>query len=891
HLLADGRSDPRWMTYKQANDQGGQVRKGEKGTGITYWKFAEEQVKRDEAGNPVLDGEGNQVKEIVRLERPRAFFAVVFNAEQIDGLPALEKKELTWDPVERAERILENSGVAIKHHLEQKAFYRPLADTINLPKMEMFPKASNYYAAALHELGHSTGHQSRLNRDIRHPFGSVGYAKEELRAEIAAMMLGGELGIGHDPEQHAAYVGSWIKVLKEDPMEIMRAAADAEKIHNYVLGLEQKQIQEQTSKQKQAQVGEEGMQKLNTNTVIYKVSRPGNVDVYGFGSSYDEAIQAAINNEDVSFGNNHINQVVPEANVLPGAITFRTGIKDSTLKALQEDEFVNWENLELISLTAEGIEKAKEPITKDLKKEHQERIDLNVPFKEKNEAKALGAKWDRVNTTWYVPSGVNPEPFAKWHVSAKLNVDNEVKTEPLAPTKTERQYLAVPYEDRAFAKAAGAFWDKEAKSWYVGAKGDMTVLKQWLPENVKTEQAPAMRPEEEFADVLRSVGCIVTEDHPIMDGKKHRILVEDDKAKSHKMGSGFYIAHLDGRPNGYAMNNRTQVSTKWVAKGYSLDAAEKAQLAETAAIKLQAREEAAAARAKEVASAVSELLAVAPAAPADHSYLLKKQAAPGDLKVVPDNANGLPADTIIMIGADWKESKTLREENPDKLVFTAGDLLLAGHDINGSITTVQSIQQNGSKCYVKDSNKSGSFHVVGGMDALADAPAIVINEGYATGDSLSQALGFTTVTAFDSNNLKAVAEAMHERFPDKPIIIAGDDDLNQELISPTKNNPGKIKAMEAAKAVDGQAVFPIFAPGEQENSPKDFSDFNDLATKSSLGMNAVKGQINSAVKDVVEKHMNTVQHKQQEDEKKLVQQQQQVLMEPQQVHKRQAARR
>lgn len=807
HLLVEGRDDPRWMTYNQAQELGGQVRKGEKGTGITYWKFTEEQPKK-EHGNPVLDAEGNQVKETVRLERPRAFFAVVFNAEQIDGLPALEKKELSWDPIERAEKILTNSGADISHHQQGKAYYRPLADTIHLPNKELFPTASNYYATALHELGHWTGHSSRLDRDIRHPFGSEGYAKEELRAEISSLMLGGELGIGHDPEQHVAYVGSWIKVLQEDPMEIMRAAAAAEKIQKYVLGLEHQQDQDQTqvNNEQNKVLVEPQSQETNQGANVLK-ENTSTLEQRGYVFSDP--------------GTDNLGKVGGEVVVIdPGAVS---------------------------------------------PKETKERIDLNVPFKEKNEAKALGAKWDREQSTWYVPPGVDPEPFAKWHASAKSNADSEdkavdVKAEPVKAAKTERQYLAVPYEDRDIAKTAGAFWDKQAKSWYVGLNGDMLVLSKFLPQNVKIEQAPAMRPEEEFAEVLRSMGCIVTGDHPIMDGKKHRILVEDDKSKSHNMGAGFYIAHLDGRPNGYVMNNRTQVSTKWVAKGYSLDAAEKAQLAETAAIKLREREAAAAARAKEVAGAVSELLAVAPAAPADHNYLLKKQASPGDLRIVPENTKDLPANTLIMIGADWKESKTLREDNPDKLVFTAGDLLLAGHDINGNITTVQSIQQNGSKCYVKDSHKSGSFHVVGGLEALADVPAIVIHEGYATGDSLSQGLGFATVTAFDSNNLKGVAVALHEKFPDKPIVIAGDDDLNQELKNPNKKNPGKIKAMEAAEAVGGKAIFPIFAPGEQENSPKDFSDFNDLATNSVLGKEGVKRQVKSIVDDVISKSL--VQNKQ-----------------------------
>ena len=103
--------------------------------------------------------------------------------------------------------------------------------SITLPERDQFASADGYYATALHEVGHATGHPSRLNRqDLGHPFGSEAYAREELRAEIASLMLGEQLGIGHDPGQHSAYVASWIRALENDPREIFRAAADAEKI-------------------------------------------------------------------------------------------------------------------------------------------------------------------------------------------------------------------------------------------------------------------------------------------------------------------------------------------------------------------------------------------------------------------------------------------------------------------------------------------------------------------------------------------------------------------------------------------------------------------------------------------------------------------------------------
>ncbi|MEW5250883.1 zincin-like metallopeptidase domain-containing protein [Microbulbifer sp. 2201CG32-9] len=246
NLACKPHSDPRWMTYKQAAAAGYQVKKGSKATTVQYWKFHEKRAKRDADGKEVKDEQGNTVMVNYKLERPKTFYAKVFNAEQIEGIPPLPPREpLAWNPHERAESILSNSGADIRHDQADGAYYSPVSDRIHLPEREQFATAGNYYATALHELGHWTGHASRLDRDMSHPFGSSGYAKEELRAEIASFMFNTELGLGHDPGQHVAYVGSWIKALEEDPLEIFRAASDAEKIKTYVLDLTRTQNLEQ----------------------------------------------------------------------------------------------------------------------------------------------------------------------------------------------------------------------------------------------------------------------------------------------------------------------------------------------------------------------------------------------------------------------------------------------------------------------------------------------------------------------------------------------------------------------------------------------------------------------------------------------------------------------
>jgi antirestriction protein ArdC len=214
------------------------VRGAERGTQIQYWKFTDQVPVKDANGRPILDAEGNKVCRTVDIHKPRVFSAVVFNAEQIDSLPHLEVKAPDWDRHKRAEAVLKASDVEIRHDQADRAFYRPATDKIHLPSRDSFESADTFYSTALHELSHASGHPSRLDRDLAHPFGSVGYAKEELRAEIASLMIGDELGIGHDPGQHAAYVKSWVQVLKEDPKEILRASRDADKIAGYVLGLE-----------------------------------------------------------------------------------------------------------------------------------------------------------------------------------------------------------------------------------------------------------------------------------------------------------------------------------------------------------------------------------------------------------------------------------------------------------------------------------------------------------------------------------------------------------------------------------------------------------------------------------------------------------------------------
>lgn len=240
-LMAQGYTDTRWMTFKQAKDLGYHVKRDEKGTRVQYWSTTGYAARTGEDGNPVTDDKGKPIKDKVTLDSPFVRYAHVYNAEQIEGIPAQDLGpviEAVWNQAERAEAIIAASGAKIEHDQADSAFYLPVRDKIHMPGRAQFPDSASYYEVIFHELGHWSGHPSRLKRDLSGSFGSASYAKEELKAEIASLMIGETLGLGHNPDRHVDYVGSWLQVLKEEPLEIFRAAADAEKIHNFILAFD-----------------------------------------------------------------------------------------------------------------------------------------------------------------------------------------------------------------------------------------------------------------------------------------------------------------------------------------------------------------------------------------------------------------------------------------------------------------------------------------------------------------------------------------------------------------------------------------------------------------------------------------------------------------------------
>lgn len=249
-LAQEGLADPRYMTFNHAQKEGFRIKKGEKGRPVVFWSHTDRGPKLDEKFQPVLDDKGKPVTEERMRTRPIMQYSTVFHASQIEGIDPWQKKGPEWASDERAEAILRNSGAQISHEQRDRAFYSPTKDSIHLNDKSAFPTAGDYYSTALHELAHWTGHKDRMNRDMG-TRGTLGYAKEELRAEIAAWMLATKLGLPFDPEPHRSYVESWASIVKDEPKFVVQACSDAEKICTYCLkfehekALEHKQVDTQ----------------------------------------------------------------------------------------------------------------------------------------------------------------------------------------------------------------------------------------------------------------------------------------------------------------------------------------------------------------------------------------------------------------------------------------------------------------------------------------------------------------------------------------------------------------------------------------------------------------------------------------------------------------------
>lgn len=292
-----GYKDPRWMTFNQIRDEGYHLEKGSKGAKVEYW-FPFDTIKKKGVSfeeKERLINEGKRKNEDFSLI---AKYYTVFNGDNISGLPEIELPKNEIEPSKVLEQISKGMKVEIYNDGEDRAFYRPSTDDIHLPLPEVFSSNNEYNAVAFHELGHATGHESRLNRDQSGVFGTSAYAKEELVAEITSAFMAETTGINLEDmnmENHKAYVNGWIASIEDDPEYLMKAISQAHDAADYM----------------QQFVSEKEIEKM--------ISEEKHPDIYTFGTlprqfsplsdtfpetslSINEALAMAYNQTDIAYG-------------------------------------------------------------------------------------------------------------------------------------------------------------------------------------------------------------------------------------------------------------------------------------------------------------------------------------------------------------------------------------------------------------------------------------------------------------------------------------------------------------------------------------------------------------------------------------------------------------
>ncbi|CAN7176722.1 ArdC family protein [Acidovorax sp. LjRoot194] len=229
---AEGYSDNRWYTFKQASDMGAKVKKGSKSTPVYFFKMLNARgVEADGESAGGAEPGGKERRQIPFLTEYR-----VFHATQIEGIEPFAQPERQWTPIEAVQEMVERLKPDIRYGGD-RAFYAlgEGRDFIQMPPEGAFPSAEAFAGTLAHELGHWTGAEHRLGRKFG-AWGTDAYAAEELRAEICSACLCAQLGIATSMDSHAAYVGAWVKKLRDDKFEIFRAAKDARRMVDYLTG-------------------------------------------------------------------------------------------------------------------------------------------------------------------------------------------------------------------------------------------------------------------------------------------------------------------------------------------------------------------------------------------------------------------------------------------------------------------------------------------------------------------------------------------------------------------------------------------------------------------------------------------------------------------------------
>ena len=229
-----------WLTFNQCKAEGGSIKPGEKGSIVVFWQTNWTKTVVD------IDDDGNEWKHKVEIKGfPILKYYTVFHIDHCNGIKpkhTVERKEYSNNPIDAAENVVsvyfDRESCTLKTQHGDRAYYRPSTDTVVVPMLNQYENREEYYSTLFHEMTHSTGHESRLNRLTKDAaFGSENYSREELVAELGAAFMVARLGLNNENafRNSVAYLQGWLKALKNDKRMLVVAAGKAEAAINYIL--------------------------------------------------------------------------------------------------------------------------------------------------------------------------------------------------------------------------------------------------------------------------------------------------------------------------------------------------------------------------------------------------------------------------------------------------------------------------------------------------------------------------------------------------------------------------------------------------------------------------------------------------------------------------------